>query len=403
MVAPSFSFSRRDERRVLAGVAGGFADQHGVDVAVVRAALVVLSLAGGLGVVLYAVGHLLSAAPGSAVSPPHPADQRRNVSVAAITLGALLIMRGAGLWLGDAAMAPIVVLVAGGALLSVLRPNALPQAWSADPGSPIADVVGGRHARERIIGGAALISIGLVLVGLNRGVSSSLRFGVFATASTIIGIALLLGPWFARVAQQASSERRQRIRLDEREAMAAHLHDSVLQTLALIQRSADDPRRTIALARRQESELREWLYGTATASDATVVAAIRTMVREVEDLYDVRIDVVAVGDGALTNESVAVIAAAREACVNAAKHSGVDDVSVFVETTVDTVEVFVRDRGCGFDTAAPRAEGRGITQSIEARLERVGGRAEVESSAGNGTEVHLTAPRRVAAHQDTSS
>ncbi|MCU1365964.1 MAG: ATPase, partial [Ilumatobacteraceae bacterium] len=237
-----------------------------------------------------------------------------------------------------------------------------------------------------------LIALGLVLVGGSGGVSASLRVGVYATALTIVGVAVLLGPWFARAAQEAAEERRQRIRLDERESMAAHLHDSVLQTLALIQRNAGDSRRTITLARRQEAELREWLYGTSAATATSLAGALRAMLSEVEDLYDVRIEPVVVGDRPMTDDFVALIAAIREGCVNAAKHSGVVDVSVFVEVGDVSVEAFVRDRGCGFDPSAPLGDGRGIRQSIEGRLERIGGRATIVTSPGNGTEVQLVLP-----------
>ena len=242
----------------------------------------------------------------------------------------------------------------------------------------------------------ALIAVGLVLVGASHGISSGVRVGVYATALTILGVTVLLGPWLARVAQEITAERRQRIRLDEREAMAAHLHDSVLQTLALIQRTADDPRRTITLARRQEAELRQWLYGNADTAATTLTGALQTMVDEVEDLYDIRIEHVVVGDRPIDERFVALIGAIREACVNTAKHGAVVDVAVYVEIRAGAVEAFVRDRGVGFDVAAV-TEGHGISQSIRARLERIGGTAVVESSPGQGTEVRLSVPLDVMA------
>lgn len=236
-----------------------------------------------------------------------------------------------------------------------------------------------------------MIAFGLVLVGGSGGLTSGLRLGLYATALTILGVAVLLGPWLARTAQEMAEERRQRIRLDEREAMAAHLHDSVLQTLALIQRSADDPRRTVTLARRQEVELRQWLYGKAETTAATVAGAVQEMALEVEGLYDVRIEPVVVGDRPMNDDFAALIAATREACVNAAKHSGVQDVSVYVEVTADSIDAFVRDRGVGFDRAAP-TDGRGIASSIEARLARIGGSATIVTEPGEGTEVRLSVP-----------
>ena len=392
MSSPStnpLAFERRTDRRVLLGVAGGFADQHGIDAVVVRAALVMLSFAGGLGIVLYVIGHVIATTHG-ALPPAQPFDQRRNLSIAAVALGLAMTMRSTGLWPGDALMIVVIVVAGGVALLGVLRPNEVPEP-QGDRASTLAAVLAGRHARWRIIAGGALIALGLVMVGGSGGLTSGLRVGLYATAVTILGVAVLLGPWLARTAQEMAEERRQRIRLDEREAMAAHLHDSVLQTLALIQRSADDPRRTVTLARRQEAELRQWLYGNADTVAATVSGALQQMVLEVEGLYDIRIEPVVVGDRPMNDDFAALIAATREACVNAAKHSGVRDVSVYVEVTPNSIDAFVRDRGAGFDPCAP-TEGRGIAQSIEARLARIGGSAVIVSTPGEGTEVRLSLP-----------
>ncbi len=396
----ALSFSRRDERRVLAGVAGGFADRHGIDAVVVRCAIVVLSFAGGLGVVLYAVLALLSSGdvPGGNVRSGlrHPDDQGRNASVACVTLGVTLVVRSSGLWLGDAFMWPMIALVAGVAVLDVMRPDPTTRSADSGPGSSLqlGELGSGRHPRLRLIVGAGLVALGLALVGSRQGVSSGLRVGAWATAITIVGVALVLGPWLVRLTQQATAERRERIRANEREAMAAHLHDSVLQTLALIQRTADDPRRTITLARQQERELREWLYGTAATTDETLAAAVRTMTHEVETAYDVRVELVMVGDAAMDADLVSVVAALREACVNSAKHSGVTEMSVFVEAAAGTVQAFVRDRGRGFDRDDAAPDRRGIAQSIEGRIQRLGGTAHVESTPGQGTEVRLSVPRR---------
>lgn len=386
------TFTRRADRRVLAGVAGGFADRHGIDAVVVRCAIVVLSFAGGLGVVLYAIGALLSSGD-AAATDAHPRDMRRMASVACVTLGITLIVRSSGLWLGDAFMWPLVVAVAGVALLGVVRPE-LGGRDMAPGTQQLAELATGRHARARLIAGAGLVALGLVLVGSGNGVSSGLRVGAWATAITILGIALVLGPWLARLAQDAAAERRERIRATERAAMAAHLHDSVLQTLALIQRTADDPRRTITLARQQERELRDWLYGTVGRTDETLAAAVRSMAHEIETAYDVRVELVVVGDTAMDIDLVSFVAALRESCVNAAKHSGVSEMSVFVESTPDAIDAYVRDRGRGFDRSDAAPDRRGIAQSIEGRLDRLGGSAVVESTPGTGTEVRLALPRR---------
>ena len=154
------AFARRDDRRVLAGVAGGFADQHGVDAVVVRGALVLLTFAGGLGLVLYAVGAVASTLPVAPAAAGHPADQRRNLSVACITFGLLLVVRSTGLWFGDRAMVPLTAMVSGVVVLGVLRGDQVlgTHTW--------AEMMSGRWARVRLLAGAGLIATGLVLVGL---------------------------------------------------------------------------------------------------------------------------------------------------------------------------------------------------------------------------------------------
>jgi phage shock protein PspC (stress-responsive transcriptional regulator)/anti-sigma regulatory factor (Ser/Thr protein kinase) len=399
MTAPAISlrFRARDDRRVLAGVAGGFADQHGVDPTLVRVALVVLTLAGGLGIVLYAAGAVL-AGRSAPTTTPFPRDRRRDVAVVCVTAGLLSVVRSAGLWLGDPVMVPILVIATGIVVLALSRPDTGERPWTALPPEAFSSF-GGKWLVIRIMAGAALIATGLFLVGtLDIGsvgvVSPSVRAGVIATALTVLGVGIVLGPWLARLVQGAADDRRDRIRADERAAMAAHLHDSVLQSLALIQRTADDPRRTVTLARRQERELREWLYGSG-ATDAvatTLVTALRDMAADVEDAYDVRVEVVAVGDRPLDGSGEALAAAAREACVNAAKHSGADEVSVFVEVGAEAIEVFVRDRGRGFDRSTVESDRRGISESIEGRVSRLGGTVEIDTAPGSGTEVTLTVP-----------
>ncbi len=395
------TFPRRDDGRIVAGVAGGFADEYGVDPTLVRVLLVVLSLAAGTGLVLYALGIVLASEPTTS-RPPRPTDPQRTLSVACVATGIVLLVRSTGLWLGDAVMVPLVAVAAGVVVLGLVRPDrpATPGvAANANGSAAVVEFTSGRRARARLFAGAALVSFGLLVVGVREDASNSLRIGAFATALTVIGVAVLVGPWLARLAQEAAAERRERIRVEEREAMAAHLHDSVLQTLALIQRTADDPRRTVTLARQQERELREWLYGQGVARRTAggvgpvgLAAALRGAVQDVESTYDVRIEAVVVGDAPLDPAMDALVAAAREACVNAAKHSGTDEISLYAEVRGTAAEVFVRDRGNGFDRAAVAPDRRGIAQSIEARLERVGGSARVETAAGEGTEWQLSVP-----------
>jgi signal transduction histidine kinase len=178
------------------------------------------------------------------------------------------------------------------------------------------------------------------------------------------------------------------VRADARADMAAHLHDSVLQTLALIQRLAEDPRAVTQLARRQERELRTWLYGEEL-SGTTLKAALTTAAAEVEDERGIPVELVVVGDAEPSEAVQALVRAAREALVNAAKHSGADKIDVYAEVTDDLVEVFVRDRGRGFDLDAVPEDRMGVRGSILNRVARHGGKATIRSRPGDGTEVRL--------------
>jgi signal transduction histidine kinase len=173
--------------------------------------------------------------------------------------------------------------------------------------------------------------------------------------------------------------------------MAAHLHDSVLQTLTLIQRHADEaPGRARMLARRQERELRAWLFDDRAPADGRpdhLVAALEAVVTEVEDRHEVEVDLVVVGDAELDRRLEGLVAAVREATNNAARHAGVEVVSVYVEVEADRVTAYVRDRGRGFDLSAVEPGRLGVSESIIGRMARHGGRAEVHSTPGEGTEV----------------
>jgi signal transduction histidine kinase len=203
----------------------------------------------------------------------------------------------------------------------------------------------------------------------------------------------MLGPWLARLAQEASAERRERIRATERAAMAAHLHDSVLQTLALIQKQAEDPKAVTRLARSQERELRSWLYDEDDTTDQTIASAAKRAAAEVEDSHGVPIEVITVGDCDLTEPLSSMVRAARESMVNAAKHSGAAKIDVFVEVDGDRVEMFVRDRGKGFDVDEVPDDRLGLRHSVMGRMERHGGRATVRSDPETGTEVRLEMDR----------
>jgi signal transduction histidine kinase len=213
------------------------------------------------------------------------------------------------------------------------------------------------------------------------------------------GIVVLLGPWWLRIARDLVLERSARARAEERADISARVHDSVLQTLALIQRRADDPQQVVQLARAQERELRSWLFEGRTLGDGdatTVGEGVRQIQRDVEARHGVPVEVVTVGDCALDDDLNALLAAAREATVNAAKWSGAGVISVYAEVEPKQVEVAVRDRGKGFDPDAVPGDRKGLAQSVHGRMSRHGGSATVQSAVGEGTKVTLTMPRSAA-------
>jgi signal transduction histidine kinase len=212
------------------------------------------------------------------------------------------------------------------------------------------------------------------------------------TLLALAGLAVVLAPWLHRSRTALNEARAEKVRADARADMAAHLHDSVLQTLALIQRQADDPRSVQQLARRQERELRGWLYAD-DVPEASLTAALTAAAAEVEDERGVPVEVVMVGDCETSDAVQALVRAAREAMVNAAKHSGADKVDVYAEVTDTLVEVFVRDRGAGFDVDGVADDRHGVRGSILNRMARHGGRASIRSRPGDGTEVRLEVTR----------
>jgi signal transduction histidine kinase len=211
----------------------------------------------------------------------------------------------------------------------------------------------------------------------------------FAPGALAGALALVLVPWI----WQLASERSERIRLEERAEIASRVHDSVLQTLALVQRDADDAQRVRSLARRQERELRRWLYGSGYGDAHTFADALAEAVADVEQAHAVRIELASSGDAQLDEPLVQVVLAAREAMVNAAKHARAEEIAVFAELEPDAVSVFVRDRGIGFDRASVAPDRQGLAESVEARMQRAGGSATILSTPGEGTEIELRLPR----------
>jgi signal transduction histidine kinase/phage shock protein PspC (stress-responsive transcriptional regulator) len=402
--APPFGGLRRStDDRVVAGVCGGIGARLGVDPVVVRLVVVVLTVANGLGLLAYAVAWVVvperdATEPGAPPAPPVAPD--RALGVGLVGLGVLLLLRQLGLLLPDRIVWPATVAAIGIGLVWARGSESDRDRWRAVvsglPTAPVAALRAGRAVVLRAVLGCALLVVGLgALLGSSTALEAVGRIGI-AVLATALGAALILGPWIVRLWRDLGAERRERIRSEERAEVAAHLHDSVLQTLALIQRHADSPSQARSLARAQERELRAWLYGGRQASPgegAGLAGALDALASDVEARHAVRVDVVAVGDCAVDDRVEALLGAVREAAVNAARHAGVDEVSVYVEVEDDRVSGYVRDRGTGFDVAAV-PEGRlGIERSIVGRLARHGGRAEVVSTPGEGTEVTVEVPR----------
>jgi signal transduction histidine kinase/phage shock protein PspC (stress-responsive transcriptional regulator) len=395
-------FVRRHDGRIVAGVAVGLGDALDVDVNVVRCGFLVLTLAGGVGALLYGAAWLLVRADDAELSP-RPSDPIATAAFASVVLGLLLLVRAIGPWPGDVIVWPLGAATIGLALLSTRPRNDSPDPpdWPfldrlpPEAADAVAVLVGTRRgALARIVAGAACIAAGLAAFFVSVDSWRALRGGVIGSVVVLVGIALILGPGLWELVNQLVAERRERIRSDERAEVAAHLHDSVLQTLALVQRRADDPREVVRLARMQERELRSWLLEGERADDASgsLGAALEQVAADVETEHGIPVEVVRVRDCPATGMQPLLLAA-REAIVNAVRHSGAASVAVYLEVEAQRVSVFVRDRGRGFDPAEVAADRRGISGSIVDRLARAGGAAEVRSTPGEGTEVEMSLPR----------
>ena len=380
--APVRRLERATSGRALGGVAAGVAEHLGLAPLVVRFAFVLLAFCGGAGVLVYAALWVLAP---QAAGPRAPrrsrADRVQLLALAALAFGGLLLLQALGL--SSPAVVPLVVIGGGVALVWRQADDAQRARWRT---------AGGRGPLV-VVGGAALVVVGIAGFLATRGELQQAREGLLSTVAVVVGLGVLSGPWWFRMAADLREERRERIRVQERAELAAHVHDSVLQTLALIRKAADDPREVSRLARTQERELRGWLYAPAgEQADLTLARALEQAAAEVEEDHGLAVEVVTVGDCPTSARVTALVAAAREALVNAAKHAGVETVQVYAEVGGERVEVFVKDRGSGFDPAAVPADRYGLAQSVVGRMERHGGRAVVRTAPGQGTEVRLEVP-----------
>lgn len=403
---------RGREDRLAGGVAVGVATRTGFDVTIVRLVfvLVIVMSGGGFGAAAYVLAWLLVPADGADSNIASQArNDRRGIALAAglgslIGLVLLLASVFGATWFSSVTW-PTIVSVAG---LVLIWRNCDPdeQATMRHLTEPLLGLTRG-NGRPRIAArmsvAGVLLAVGLyVLVSAHESIALLRPLG--GLALVIAAIVVVFGPWWLRIARDLVIERQARIRAEERADMAARVHDSVLQTLALIQKNAGEPQRVIQLARAQERELRSWLFdgrppGSLDGEGLTLAAGIGVIQQEVEAQHGLAVEAVTVGDCEVDDDLRALLGAAREATVNAAKWSGAEVVSLFAEVEPTAVSVFVRDRGRGFDPASVPADRRGLAESVHARMSRRGGSASVRSAPGEGTEVSLTMPRAAGERQ----
>lgn len=370
--------------RIFGGVATGLSEYLGLPRKAVRAAFVILSFAGGMGVLLYgAFWIVLKVRPGEYERPRRAAVE---YIVALVAGGAVLVFNAHTLPVGWWFL-PAVLACFGAALLWREASESDRDRWRRLSRSSLSAGSFDRVGLLRLVAGVTLVLAGGVFILAQAGISA-VGVGLAAMVVTVAGVGLITGPWWLKLVRDLSTERSERIRSEERADIAAHLHDSVLQTLALIQRNANSPREVARLARIQERELRNRLYG-AGVPNGQFGAALHAAAAEVEDTYAVTIDVVLVGDAPLDARLDAMVAAAREAMINSAKHAQVTSVSLYAEVSDTEAVVFVRDRGIGFDQDSIEADRQGVRGSIIGRLERNHGTATIKSKPGEGTEVVL--------------
>ncbi len=403
---------RMPEQAILGGVAEGLAHHTGWPVTWVRFGFVISTAIGGLGAIVYAAYWLLlPAAPASRPEAPGLESARRDgrrpgrvgrlrdagpvLALGALGIGALLLIQA--LIGNTSAFWPLALAGVGLALVWRQADEAQRERWTDASGRvhPMRLLFGGGGwaAYARVLVGVGLVIAALVTFSLRAGTPTLALDVVIAGLLGVLGLALVIGPWVVRLTGDLTMERAERLRSQDRADLAAHLHDSVLQTLALIQKNAGDAGMVARLARAQERDLRSWLFEEANDPAGSLVAALREAAAAVEDAFGPQVDVVAVGDCALGENLQPLVAAAREAMTNAAKHAGTPRVDVYAEITEAEATVFVRDRGPGFALDEIADDRQGIRSSIVGRMERHHGTAEIRSAPGGGTEVRLRLPR----------
>ncbi|WP_213452910.1 ATP-binding protein [Rhizomonospora bruguierae] len=394
---------RARDRRLVAGVAAGIARHVGVPVLGVRIAFVVLLGFNGVGLLLYAAFWAVLPVQPDPTRAPRPRDLAQLLPFVAIAAGVILLQALFGLGGVTATAGWLFAVIGVGA--GIIWHQADPaRRWKWEETLPQVPWLGAvleesdrRMFLLRFIGGGVLVAVGIIGIAvvyspLADGSFSDLLNGVLFALIGLAGVALVAAPVLWRTYGQLRAEREGRIRETERAELAAMVHDQVLHTLALIQRNAADTKTVQRLARGQERSLRNWLYKPSGSPNELFAAAVEQIAAEVEDTYAITVETVVVGDRQVDERIGALVAAAREAVVNAARHAKVQTVSLYAEVEPEQLSVFVRDRGAGFDPGKVEDDRHGVRGSIIGRMRRHGGWAEIRSEPGEGTEVRLIMP-----------
>jgi signal transduction histidine kinase len=396
---------RSSDARVLAGICGGLSQATGIDVTILRIGFVLVGLASGVPVLVYALAWLVVPMDDETTNIFSRAiNDRRGIRlvIAVIPVVVVTQIMVSALHFGFVGIISWPVFLAVGLTILIWRnASEAERVWMNDDLVPMLSIGSGGGGRGKLIlrvSAGALVGAGGIVVLIIGHTSTAALRPLGGALLVIAAIVIIFGPWWLSLARDLMSEREARALAEERAQMAAHVHDSVLQTLALIQRSADDPQNVVRLARSQERELRAWLFEGrppgAISEDATMLAeGVGLLQRHVEADHGITVQVVLVGDCDLTDGLRALLDAAREATVNAAKWSGAPQASLYAEVEPHAVMLYVRDRGRGFDPDEVPEDRQGIAQSIKARMARYGGAVVIRSSPGEGTEVELSMPR----------
>jgi signal transduction histidine kinase len=386
---------RASDRRLIAGVASGIAGHLGVPAVAVRISFIVLTGLSGLGALLYAV--FWAVLPVNPSAARRPRDRVQFLAYLAVGTGVVLLeVLASRNW--HAALGWLVAVIALGVGVIWHQADPRRRQWLGTSRWQRALLDNDRRTYFiRFIGGGVLVIIGItgVLVFYSPVADAgfaTIGWGLLLALLALAGVGVATAPVLWRVVGALRSEREARIREQERAELAAMIHDQVLHTLALIQRNAGDVKSVLRLARGQERALRNWLYRPNASPAERFAAALEEAAAEVEDTYAIAVETVMVGDRDVDDRVRAIVGATREALVNAARHAKVSTVSLYAEVEPEAINVFVRDRGVGFDVSTVEEDRHGVRGSIVGRMQRHGGKAEIRSESGSGTEVRLTMP-----------